>query len=408
MNMDLNTISWNSHSIITRFALADFKYLHAPVQITPLEDFLSEAQKAVKMTMQWHRGLIAKRTGSSYLLGSDLKILDWSDFLRSAWLNPRAELHYVIAHSPGDSAYNTGHNPSRLGPPGNSYSDINIGDQARIKEILSVYSDEPDWGMDQDLANVKDYFYGDLPLGRLKGPSSQAHFHMCFIGDGHILGLFAKKIKISFMEERVRLFMALSRIAFNHNAPYWGWRFAAWAIHYLQDLTQPYHARLFPAPLALFIKRFLKDPDPGAFIQRNSNILTNRHHLVEAAVHYLLNQQYKAGETGPWQKALQTNHTSSGETLRPFMTELAGNSAKQAITLDRSACSMINDPRIESREFHFEEVSDYPIGDHIDRARTERPGLFKEFETCVAGCYQYTGRATRYVIHRMATNRSDL
>lgn len=394
----MNPISWNTHSIITTFALAECKDLYAPVQITPLEDFLSKAQEAVKMTMEWHRRLIAKKTGSYHPLETNSQIRSWSDFLRSAWLNPDTELHYVVTVPPKDGQPESDHNPSRSGPPGNSYVNMTIGDHARIIEILGVYSDEPDWGMDQELAKIDDYHYGDLPLGRLRGPSSQAHFHMCFIADGAILGMFAKKIKTSFMEERIRLFLALSRVAFDHRAPYWGWRFAAWAIHYLQDLTQPYHARLFPVPMRLVIKRFLMDPDPVSFIQKNSNILTNRHHLVEAIVHYLLNRYYKTGQTGPWLKALQKNSNSSWETIRPFMAELAGNSAKQAITLDRTACSMINDPRIESREFHFEEVSDYPIGDYIDRARTETPGLFKEFEDCGAQCLEYAGKATRYVV----------
>ena len=27
---------------------------------------------------------------------------------------------------------------------------------------------------------------------------------------------------------------------------YWAWRFTGWGMHYLQDLTQPYHARVLP------------------------------------------------------------------------------------------------------------------------------------------------------------------
>ena len=45
---------------------------------------------------------------------------------------------------------------------------------------------------------------------------------------------------------RVHQFSGLAELAFRTGHPYWGWRFAGWALHYVQDLTQPYHARVLP------------------------------------------------------------------------------------------------------------------------------------------------------------------
>jgi ABC-type multidrug transport system fused ATPase/permease subunit len=43
---------------------------------------------------------------------------------------------------------------------------------------------------------------------------------------------------------RVYQFSTLASLAFRTDHPYWGWRFAGIALHYVQDLTQPYHANL--------------------------------------------------------------------------------------------------------------------------------------------------------------------
>jgi hypothetical protein len=45
---------------------------------------------------------------------------------------------------------------------------------------------------------------------------------------------------------RVHQFLGLAELAFRTGHPYWGWRFTGNAAHYVQDLTQPYHASLLP------------------------------------------------------------------------------------------------------------------------------------------------------------------
>ena len=48
------------------------------------------------------------------------------------------------------------------------------------------------------------------------------------------------------VEYRVRQYMTLARFAFAQGHPYWGYRFLGWGLHYLQDLSQPYHASILP------------------------------------------------------------------------------------------------------------------------------------------------------------------
>ena len=53
-------------------------------------------------------------------------------------------------------------------------------------------------------------------------------------------------LRRTFPEYRMHLWQTLARHAMLSGHPYWGWRFAGWAMHYAQDLTQPYHANVLP------------------------------------------------------------------------------------------------------------------------------------------------------------------
>jgi hypothetical protein len=372
-----------------------------------MEEFLEGSEKEVREVLQRHRELISRKWNSAAHTDLSRPLRRWADFLEAAWLNPNTELFHVRPVPVLERHRESGHRVCRSGPPGPAYEPLETGAQIRIGEVLSVYSDEPDWGMDQGLAAIPEYGYGDLPLGRVSGPSSQAHFHMCFIADGPVGRLLGKRFKKSFMYERISLFTALARIALSKGALYWGWRFAAWALHYIQDLTQPYHARLFPPGIGVVARRFFADPNPFGFTSRHSNILTNRHHLVEAAAHYLLNEHFKTGWEGSWQRALKNGALNGPESLESLMAEAANFAAPLAAGLDRNTIGMINDPRITQPDFHFEDHGDYPIAHLVERARIERNGSFIFFEESMASCLRVTGACTRSLIYGLLAQVSQ-
>ncbi len=97
-----------------------------------------------------------------------------------------------------------------------------VDGRAPVWQILTVYSYEPDFGMDGGLILS--------PLQKLMG-SSQAWRHEEFR-----LGL-----RFGRVTDMVTYFDRLSKIAFGRGDRYWGFRFAARAIHYLQDSGTPYH-----------------------------------------------------------------------------------------------------------------------------------------------------------------------
>lgn len=94
-------------------------------------------------------------------------------------------------------------------------------------EVLSLYSAEPDWGMDAGLRLS--------PLQVLTG-GSQGYRHLRY-------GLFF--FKVGKAPERVLHFTDLAALAATRRDSYWCLRFAARALHYLQDLTSPFHTKPF-------------------------------------------------------------------------------------------------------------------------------------------------------------------
>ncbi len=94
-------------------------------------------------------------------------------------------------------------------------------------QVLSLYSAEPDWGMDSGLKIS--------PLQALTG-GSQGYRHLRY-------GLFLFRAGI--VHRMALHFFDLAQIAFNRRDMYWGVRFSARAIHYIEDLLTPVHTKPF-------------------------------------------------------------------------------------------------------------------------------------------------------------------
>ena len=253
MTSENSALSWNTHALLTKAALksAVEPRLDDTVEIVGINEFLSRANHEFTEIIEEYNRRISLRAGTP-LPGSPI---DLNDFPKALKLNPLFGIHYVRVISLDEVSTETVHDPSRKGPPGGMYVPAVEGESITGREILITFSDEPDWGMDQDLYPILEYGYGRAPFGKETGPSSQAPFHMAFLHENFILKRIVPDLRRSFMEERIRVFFALAWAAFSHRVEYWGWRFAAWAMHYLQDLTQPYHATPFPAPVAPVLKR---------------------------------------------------------------------------------------------------------------------------------------------------------
>ncbi|HER24808.1 MAG TPA: hypothetical protein ENO17_07160 [Candidatus Atribacteria bacterium] len=142
------------------------------------------------------------------------------------------------------------------------YIDEEIGGKTNAANILINYSDEPDWDLDTNLKLNK--------LQALTG-GSHGYRHMYF-------SVFSGLVKAGDAPERANHFFEMSKTAFRKGDNYWGFRFAARAIHYLEDLSQPYHA--YPVPLKTLFKKFFK-------VKKLVKLATNAHYGYEDFNGYL-------------------------------------------------------------------------------------------------------------------------
>ena len=142
------------------------------------------------------------------------------------------------------------------------YIDEKIGEKVKASDILINYSDEADWDLDTNLELNK--------LQALTG-GSQGYRHMYF-------SVFGGLLKAGDAPKRANHFFEMSKIAFGKGDNYWGFRFAARAIHYLEDISQPYHT--YPAPLDVLLKKFFN-------VKKLTVLVTNAHYGYEDFNGYL-------------------------------------------------------------------------------------------------------------------------
>lgn len=207
--------------------------------------------------------------------------------------------------------------------PDSSYRFLALkpGDMVQPLEVLASATDEPDYGMDINLWEDspsdwgKVYGFGALSFGN---PAlyfaTQAPFHMGFYHEDRIIYLAAPFIKKTFPLLRVHQFSSLAALAFRTGHDYWGWRFTGLALHYVQDLTQPYHSSLSPGNgsaqliginlLAMVGFPRLKD--------EMVILLSNRHLALEKYQNQTIERAARARLDTPLEVALRQSERDSG------------------------------------------------------------------------------------------------
>jgi hypothetical protein len=409
--------SWNTHALITRTALSTIEVprLEDSIPVVPLEVFLSTTKEPLRDLLKWYyelldhkvHGVAAKRAAITEIPKEPLTT---HEFLIALRLNANCPIQYVRIMRPEEISPDTRHDSSRDGPPVGMYVETDPGEVIQAREILCTFSDEPDWGMDQELFSIEPYGYGSCPFGPGHGESSQAPFHMAFLHENPLVLALRPSLGRSFMGERIQLSFALAGLAIDKGMAYWGWRFTAWAMHYLQDITQPYHAKPFPAARLPLLIRFLLHPNPRRFAAKNENYLKNRHVLFEAIVHFLLNEAVKKRVDHPFLRALATETSEGVVQTRPYqpiepklgigslMKESSRVAADLARQIDRTMIALMNDPRIGDPGYSLKQDRQYRIEETIVEARDQRPDLFDDFTRLVSLCLVRTGDVSRYSV----------
>lgn len=191
---------------------------------------------------------------------------------------------------------------------------IGPGDRVAPLAVVASAADEPDYGLDigtwEDSRSPwgKEMGMGPLPFGN---PAlvfaTQAPLHMGFYHEDRIVYLAAPQLRRTFPLLRNHQFAALAQLAFRSGHAYWGWRFTGLSLHYLQDLTQPFHATVMPGAstvrmlgISLLAKLGMQRPWDEAIV-----LLSNRHLAVEKLQSDLIRQAAREHRAGPIENALQ-------------------------------------------------------------------------------------------------------
>jgi len=204
----------------------------------------------------------------SVLILSSINVFSWNSHFfitelaikNNDWINnfPEVEITPYIYENIDQDEYN----PEFV----IKYVEGEIGEKTKASDILINYSDEPDWDLDTH-----------LELNKLQALTGGSH------GYRHMyVSMFGGLLKAGDAPKRANHFFEMSKIAFGKSDNYWGFRFAARAIHYLEDVSQPYHT--YPAPLNVLFKI-------SSNVKRLTVLITNAHYGYEDFNGYLFGQR---------------------------------------------------------------------------------------------------------------------
>lgn len=327
-------LAWSNHSFSAYRVFEKMPEVAnaAPLRVEPLEVFLSSQQQALQTLLQ-----IQEQWAQSHLevypprpaklnFRADPNQSDQARrqaFLMALRVAPNSKFALYFQPDPwsaapeperllSQSAVNT------LPEQANSkyrFVGLKDGDSVSALAVLASATDEPDYGLDINLWSDspsdwgKSYGFEAQPFGN---PSlyfsTQAPFHMGFYNEDRILYLAAPFIKRTFPMLRVHQFSSLAALAFRSGHNYWGWRFTGLALHYLQDLTQPYHASLSPgnASSKLITINLLAMAGFPKWKDEMIVLLSNRHLALEKYQNQLLFNAAQAHQEGAFEKSLRS------------------------------------------------------------------------------------------------------
>ncbi len=322
---------WSNHSVPTYRALEQMPQVAqaASVTVEPLAAFLKAEEPALQALLEsqeaWAAANVEKYPPRPNALAfvADAQRSDAARqlaFLRALRIAPDSRFALYLQPDPRHPVNGTPIAYSAVNTlPEQPDSDrvfvaLKPGDQVAPLAVIASAADEPDYGLDINLWQDSPsewgqaYGFGKLPFGN---PAlyfaTQAPFHMGFFHESRILYVAAPFIARTFPHFRAHQFASLAALAFRSGHAYWGWRFAGLSLHYLQDLTQPYHASLAPGNSTaklLWINALAMMGMSGA---KDDMIvlLSNRHLALEKYQHELMHDAALDRNSTPIEKALR-------------------------------------------------------------------------------------------------------
>ena len=255
--------------------------------------------------------------------------------------------------------------------------------------ILIPAVDDPDQGMDQDLPTTFDPTNERKFMGGLTGPTSQGFRHMYFGGWKVFHPIATFQVPFHAMgqaPERTRLFARQAREMIKSGDYAWGIRVIGWAMHYVQDLAQPFHAVQIPNLRMVPFSHLFTD-----LVPETTRVISNYHWVFEG---YALSQ-IRSPESSTLKEcvgqdansALHWNPHDKNADPGELAREVAAQSLKVAsemgsalVAFTQAAEIDLKDPKVDLA--HHIGVVDYRELAHRPGLQLERDRLEKV--TCLA------------------------
>ena len=323
--------AWGNHALAAYRVFENMPEVAkvAPVTVEPLEAFLKAQEKAIEKLLAdqetWLLANVPNYPARPAALAFKANPAASDDARRLAFLNAlrvahdsRFALYYELDVSVPTDGVNFLRHIDVSTLPGlpnapRRFVALKAGEPVVALKVLASGSFEPDFGLDINLFDDnpgnwgRTYAFGKLPFGNPKlNFSSQAPFHMGFYQEDKILYVAAPFLKRTFPLVRVNQFAELSALAFKSGHPYWGWRFAGLTLHYVQDLSQPYHASVSPGSgtVGLLITNALAMAGFPKQKEETITLLSNRHLALERYQGQVLQQAVTGGAARELAQAL--------------------------------------------------------------------------------------------------------
>ena len=328
-----NAFAWGNHTFPAYRAFEKMPEVAsaAPVPAESLESFLKDQEKAIEALLasqdNWGKVNLDTYPALSAALAFKANPIMTDEARKLAFLmslrvapNSKFALYYQpdpLGATPEASKLVPFNTVNTLPEQPNSvykFVGLKPGEKVAPLAVIASASDEPDYGLDINLWGDspsdwgKVYGFGALPFGN---PSlyyaTQAPFHMGFYHESAIIYKAAAFIKKTFPQLRAHQYSTLAELAFRTGHPYWGWRFSGLALHYIQDLTQPYHASLSPGSSTVKMIGINMLAMAGMSGKKDNMIilLSNRHLALEKYQNQTLYRAALAKQEGIADKALR-------------------------------------------------------------------------------------------------------
>jgi len=372
--------AWTEHALGTYPALEVLPQTGEKVTVETLAAFLAKEKEALAKFLAEEEAFLSRELPSYPVLAEELKFdpaardLQLS-FLRAIRVNPEHRTTLYLHQLPGEKRIGPAMAVDKISllpddPSPQRYilSAIQPGMKVSALAVVATASDEPDAGLDISIWEDSEtdfgesYKFGKQSFGNpALSYSSQAPFHMGFYHESGILYAAAPFIKRTYPDVRIRQFARLSRFAFDTGHPYWGWRFAGWGLHYVQDLTQPYHSALAPgrSTLELLWTNILDMLGFPEQRQQTTQLLSNRHGVIENFQYSYLTMMHETGKTDASCFTALRNDSGDPEfetfTFGYIYDVLTRRASDAADLLDAHIAEVAPDPFVNDPAYNYDQ-----------------------------------------------------